>query len=180
MTGKNNEPERHWYVIRVTYSRELLVKAELDRKGVECFIPMQYQYAEREGRRIKILVPSIHNLIFIRMSEEEMVSYKATTSLPIRYMMDFEKHKPLVVPDWQMRNFIAAAGTYDEQLIYLDPQEADLKKGDRVRVTGGLFEGLEGTLMRIKGDRRVVVSIPGVIAVATAFIHQSLIQKIEN
>lgn len=54
-----------------------------------------------------------------------------------------------------------------------------LKKGDKVRVLGGIFEGAEGTLKRIKGDRRVVVSIPGVIAVATANIHASLLEKIE-
>ena len=41
------------------------------------------------------------------------------------------------------------------------------------------FEGCEGVFMRLKGDRRVVVSIPGVVAVATAFIHPSLIQKLE-
>ena len=45
---------------------------------------------------------------------------------------------------------------------------------------GGIFEGAEGTLLRIKGDRRVVVSIPGVIAVATANIHASLLEKIKE
>ena len=54
-----------------------------------------------------------------------------------------------------------------------------MRKGDKVRITGGLFEGAIGTLMRIKGNRRVVVSIPGVIAVATTDIHPSLIEKIE-
>lgn len=35
------------------------------------------------------------------------------------------------------------------------------EEGDRVRVTGGIFEGVEGEFVRIKGDRRVVVSIRG-------------------
>ena len=34
--------------------------------------------------------------------------------------------------------------------------------------------------MRIKGDRRIVVEIPGIIAIATGFIHPSLLVPIEN
>lgn len=173
------EQSRNWYVIRVTYNREMIVKAELDSLGVESFIPMCHRVTEKNGKLVKQLVPAVHNLIFIRMTQDEMKGYKATTKLPVRYMMEREKRIPLTVPEWQMRNFIAVSGTNDEQLIYLDPQDAGLKKGDRVKVTGGLFCGLEGTFMRIKGDRRVVVSIPGVIAVATAYVHQSLIEKIE-
>ena len=52
------------------------------------------------------------------------------------------------------------------------------RKGERVRVTGGIFEGVEGEFIRVKNDRRVVVSIRGVMAVATTFIHPSLIEPI--
>ena len=42
--------------------------------------------------------------------------------------------------------------------------------GDRVRVTGGVFKGAEGYIKRIKGRRRLIVSITGICAVATSFI----------
>ena len=38
-----------WFPMRVTYQREMKVKAELDRLGIECFIPMRYRIAERRG-----------------------------------------------------------------------------------------------------------------------------------
>ena len=34
---------KSWFPMRVTYSRELKVKAELDRLKIENFIPMTYQ-----------------------------------------------------------------------------------------------------------------------------------------
>ena len=83
-----------------------------------------------------------------------------------------------VVPDRQMSSFIAVAGAYDEQVVYLDSQVVSLREGDRVRITGGVFAGVEGVFLRVKGDRRVVVSIEGVMAVATAFVHPSLIERI--
>ena len=55
-----------------------------------------------------------------------------------------------------------------------------LYKGDKVKITGGVFEGAEGYFMRIKGDRRVVVCINGIVAVATAFVHPSLVEKIND
>lgn len=39
-------------------------------------------------------------------------------------------------------------------------------------------EGVEGIFVRVRGDRWVVVSIQGVMAVATTFIHFSLIVPI--
>ncbi|MBR1726592.1 MAG: KOW motif-containing protein, partial [Muribaculaceae bacterium] len=63
-------------------------------------------------------------------------------------------------------------------LVYLNPEPGDFSQGDRVRILGGPFEGAEGVFVRVKGDRRVVVHIEGVVAVATTFIHPSLIEKI--
>ena len=88
------------------------------------------------------------------------------------------RREPITVPQQQMDSFIAVAGTYDEQLIYLNPEPGDFSQGDRVRILGGPFEGAEGVFVRVKGDRRVVVSIEGVVAVATTFIHPSLVEKI--
>ncbi len=170
--------DKVWFALRVTYNREIKVKSELDGMGIESFIPMCYKDFVRDGRKQRKLVPSIHNLIFVKMTSDGMKKYKAETSLPIRYIMDKSSRKPIIVPEYQMRNFMAVAGTNDEGLIYFSPEELQAKKGDRVRITGGIFEGCEGTFMRLKGDRRVVVSIPGVVAVATAFVHPSLIEKI--
>lgn len=93
--------------------------------------------------------------------------------------MDRATDSPLCVPDNQMDSFIAVAGHPEEQVIYLAAEAKSLKKGDLVRVTGGLFRGAEGYFIRLKGDRRVVVNIPGVAAVATTFVHPSLIEKIK-
>ena len=180
MEDANTNTDKQWYAIRVTYNRELKVKADLDAQGIDNFIPMKYVSVMRgKERRVKKLMPAIHNLIFMLVDRATMVQYKATTTLPIRYIMNRETHQPVVIPRKQMDNFIAVAGNHSEQLLYIENDPITMRKGDKVRITGGLFEGAIGTLMRIKGNRRVVVSIPGVIAVATTDIHPSLIEKIE-
>ncbi|WP_455585465.1 UpxY family transcription antiterminator [Bacteroides sp.] len=169
-----------WYALRITYSRELAFKKYLDDRNIENFIPMRYEYVVKDERKIRKLVPVVHNLVFVYSSRQQIDEIKMTMGiqLPIRYIMDRETCQPITIPEVQMRSFIAVAGSHDQQVVYLDPTTISFKKGDRVRVTGGLFEGVEGVFIRVKGDRRVVVSIQGVMAIATAFIHPSLVEPV--
>lgn len=176
----NNSTDISWYVLRITYSRELALKTYLDSEQIENFLPLHYEYVCRGERKLRKLVPVVHNLIFIRSTRKQLDELKERLNLrfPLRYIMDRETRLPITIPEKQMKNFIAVSGNYSEQVIYLDPTTISFKKGDRVRITGGVFCGVEGEFVRIKGDRRVVVAIEGLMAVATTFIHPSLIEPI--
>ena len=52
--------------------------------------------------------------------------------------------------------------------------------GSSKQLVGSEFEGQEGIFLKVKGarDRRVVIEIKGVIAVAMATIHPDLIEVI--
>ena len=121
--GKNELEAKQWFAIRVTYSREMALKEYLDRCRMESFIPMSYKEVIKGERKVRKLVPVIHNLVFVRSTREKLDEIKRDISLkvPIRYIMDRETRRPLVVPDRQMHSFIAVAGAYDEQIVYLDP-----------------------------------------------------------
>ena len=65
-----------WFPMRVTYAREMKVKAELDRLGIENFVPMTYRIVESrkqgETEPRRVLVPAINNLIFIHSCQERI------------------------------------------------------------------------------------------------------------
>lgn len=174
-----NKEKKHWYAMRVTYSREVQMKEILEQHAIECFIPMRYYTKVIRGRKVKQLKPVIHNLLFAHATPTEIQEVKKYYEY-LQYIIDRE-HQKIIVPDAQMQTFIAVSGTYDEQLIWINPEDLNLKKGTRVRITGGDFEGQEGTFIKIKGarDKRVVIAIQGVIAVAMATLHPSLIEVIK-
>ena len=165
--------------MRVTYSREVKMKELLEERGIECFIPMRYHTKVIRGRKAKILKPVIHNLLFAHGTKTEIQEAKKYHEY-LQYIIDRE-HQKIIVPDAQMQTFIAVAGTYDDQLIWVNPEDLNLKKGTRVRITAGDFAGQEGTFVKVKGarDKRVVIAIQGVIAVAMATLHPSLIEVIK-
>ena len=86
----NKSTDIHWYPLRVTYSRELLLKGILDAEKIENFIPMHYEYIRRGERKVRKLVPVVHNLIFVRSSLEciERIRQSIALSLAVRYIFN--------------------------------------------------------------------------------------------
>lgn len=173
---------KNWFAIRITYGRELLLKDMLDVEKIENFIPMRYDYILKNGRRLRKLVPAIHNLVFVHSTRQRIdeLKEKFGVKIPMRYVMNRTSHQPIIIPDIQMRSFILVSGSYDEAVLYIEPTELALTKGQKVRITDGIFKGVIGEFVRIRHDRRVVVNIEGVMAIATTFVHSSLIEPIEN
>jgi transcription antitermination factor NusG len=97
----------------------------------------------------------------------------------MRHKVD-ELWTPIIVPDRDMASFIRVSGSKEERIVYLDPAKLNFKKGDKVRVIGGPMTGVEGTFMQIGGkhEKRVVIQIENLIAVATAAIPAAMVEKI--
>ena len=53
-----------WYVLRVSYSREQKVYDWLRNQGFEVYIPLHYEEVLSDGKRKRVKVPLLHNLIF--------------------------------------------------------------------------------------------------------------------
>lgn len=169
-----------WWAMSAPYQRELKAKAALDKLGIENFVPMRYQAVrKRTGSMARELLPAIHNLIFVRGSKP-CVSQAKKDILWLQWLTRPEdgKNVPVTVPDKDMDQFIAVTNTYNEHLIYIQPDEIDLRKGTPVRILGGPFNGFEGTFIKVKGSRkkRVVVMLKGIVGVAMAEITPDLLE----
>ncbi len=174
-----------WFPMRVTYSREMKVKDELGRLGIECFVPMTYRLVDAESENPhRELMPAINNLVFVRSSQERISSLKAANELlePLRYMMDHtagRKPEIMTVPDRQMENFLRVASKTDDSVMFLDENTIIGKVGKRVRIMGGQFEGVEGVIRRVKRCKRVVVALDGLLSVAIAYVPAALLAEVE-
>ena len=179
--------ERAWYPMRVTYGREVKVKEALDTLGIENFLPMHYELVDPgDGNKKRLLVPAIHNLIFIHDSREDITLLKTTRRefQPLRYIT---KHfaesvadNILTVPETQMRNFMRVASVQDDSVIFLDNSDYLSKVGRRVLITEGYFAGVEGVVKRIKKNKHVVVQLEGLAAVAVTYVPASCLRTLDD
>ena len=72
----NPQSDMNWFAIRVSYSRELALKAILDAEKIENFIPMRYEYVIKSGKRVRRLLPAIHNLVFVHSTRKRIDALK--------------------------------------------------------------------------------------------------------
>lgn len=172
-----------WYPMRVTYSREIKVKAELDRLEIENFVPMTYKLVCADnGNPHRELVPAINNLIFVRSTQGRISELKTSNKVlePLRYMMDHtaeKAHEIMTVPDRQMENFMCVASMTDDSVMFLDENTIVGKEGKRVKIMGGMFEGVEGVIRRVKRCKRVVVALDGIASVAIGYVPAMLLRE---
>ena len=178
------ENDYGWYAMSATFCRELKAKEYLEGNGVECFIPMRYELIiEKTGGKKKKFVPAIHNLIFAYTTRKRIQELKTGVDYLQYIVKPCEGRKePVVVPQEQMQQFIKVCDTHNEKLLYLSPEEINLKKGTNVRIVGGVFDGVEGQFVKVEGKRnkRVVVQLQGLVAVATAEITDGYIEVLDK
>jgi transcription antitermination factor NusG len=176
-----------WYVLFAAKGKAAKIKHYLDDASIEHFFPTYYKDVKfgRSEKFERVSLPLLGNLLFVKSSKRILdpvlndLKLKLAISSDL-YYRDFGDKRTIVIPDEQMRNFIAVTGNGVEDVIYLSNEEVNPQRGVRVRITGGAFVGVEGIFMRIKGNKRLVVSIPQLFSVATAYIPACYVQVIED
>lgn len=171
-----------WWAMSATFQRSLKARDRLDEWGVESFVPLRTVVGTERGRKVRRRVPAVSNLIFVRTTELGIQRVKRRIDwLHFLCNREQERNVRIVVPDDLMTHFMAVSQGADGDSLYLMPEEINLSRGDRVRIHGGPFDGVEGTFVKISGKRRrmVVVSIEGIISVATLSFAPELLEKIQ-
>lgn len=173
--------ESIWYVLRVSYSREMKVKALLEERGVKTFVPMEWKKKEKAGKQIKVLEPAVSNLCFAKSSKEQLDEFihGYGDNSPVHYYWDRTASRPMTVRDKVMDDFIKVASAIDQDILYIKEITPKLSEGTTVMVKEGPFAGVEGKVVRIKKSRRIVVELPGMMAVATTYIAPEVLEILD-
>ena len=70
-----------WYAMRATYRREPDAVRLLGKENMDCFVPMQYKVTVKKGKKVRILVPVIHNLIFVHACPSALKRVKSKVTI---------------------------------------------------------------------------------------------------
>ena len=178
-----------WFALRATYSRELKIRDQLSERGVRTFVPMVWRRCpvkpgmtqSKPGMtQTKKLVPAISSICFVYSTRAEIDEYIRSfgDDRPVNYYWDRTANRPLTVPDKAMEDFISVASTMDPDLIYLTEISDKLREGQKVIVKEGPFKGVEGKVVRIRKSRRIMVEIPGMLAVASTYVEMGNVEII--
>ena len=171
-----------WFAMRATFGRNMKVKHILDSKSIESFIPMKYVIQRRSMISKRELVPVVKDLIFVHASKNDIQTVKDDIDF-FQYITrpaSDGTNKVIVVPDYQMQEFIMVSKTNSEKLIYFMPNEIDFVKGDMVRIHGGVFDGRVAVLSKIKNKKKkhLIIEIEGSLSIAVEQESGTFFEKI--
>ena len=174
------EPEvPQWFAMSAPYSRELKVSEALTAMRIEHYVPMHYEIIQKGAIKRKLLVPAIHNLIFVHARRSEIQAAKSGIAyLQYHTMPSGDRRIPIVVPDKQMSDFMRVCGFTGAGAKIFAPAELQIPAGARVRIIGGELNGVEGRFVRLGGrrNRSLVIEIPFVASAVLATISPDLIE----
>jgi transcription antitermination factor NusG len=140
-----------WFALRVRSGSEKLVAAIAENKGVEHFLPL-YQCHRRWSDRIKSLdLPLFPGYLFCRVNPKYRLP--VLTIPGVQHFVGIGK-VPVPIEEAEISAIQAAmrSGLRTEPWPYLT-------LGQRVRVDQGPLEGLEGFLIEVRKQHRIIVSV---------------------
>ncbi len=177
---KENE-NMHWYVMR-TLGRfcEMGVKQKLDDCGIRYYQAMKPVVKTLKGKKFITNEPVIPNLLFVYGCKESIMPHTAVgNNFQFVYNRCSGKQADcLIVPVKAMEDFIRVAESNENSRIFM-PGEIQLTKGQRIRMIGGVLDGVEGYFVKQKGCRRktLVVMLDGFFGIS-AEVEPDMIELI--
>lgn len=167
----NSINKLNWYAIYTRPRFEKKVDLELQRKGIESYLPIQTVVRQWSDRKKKVEEPLFNGYVFVHTTSNDRIASLQVDGV-VR-MIGFGG-KPSVIPD----NQIEAIKRFLREGYRFEPIDY-LVTGNRVKVTHGPLMGVEGKLLEIRNDRRFVISIEAIRQSIAVEIDPGLLRKID-
>ena len=160
----NNEQKITWYAVRTFHNKECQLSEYLKSKGIIHFIPMTTGVKTKQGKAHRVLVPVVHNLLFIQrtLSDKELVEVLKESDIAYNIYRYADSTRYSEISDHEMREFRAFCDPSLEDTRYVSGAEAEMKVGREVMITQGAFKGIRGKLVRYGNDYFMVKTLVGV------------------
>jgi transcription antitermination factor NusG len=144
-------PKASWYALQVRSRKESYVASQIQGQGYECLLPTYKSIRKWSDRMKEVEQPLFPGYLFCRF--------------------DFQNRRPVVTTPGVLQVVgygRTAVSVSEEEIQALQlavgsemPKQPwpYLEVGQRVRVNYGTLSGLEGILVNVKGNHRVVLSV---------------------
>lgn len=159
-----------WFVLRDLKRSNAKRKAYqlLEERQVEVFTPMKWKLGTVKGKRVRLEVPCMADLLFVHDCRERLDPI-LEEFITVQYRWVRNKwREPMVVPDAEMDRFIRAVRASESPRYYLPEEVTPAMKNRRIRIVGGSLDGYEGTLLTVRGSKvkRLMIELAGLLSVA--------------
>ncbi len=169
--------ESRWYAIKTR--QDFKAEEVLTPLCEEVFFPKHVVKSPSGTKRRRAIIPHV---LFIKTTERNALALetagRSIPGLPVRFWIyRYPDNNDIQIITGSQINLLRLLTEEDSARCEIF-SKTDFKTGQRVRVTGGEFQGYEGYVQRVKKNRHVIVKIEGICLVMLPFIHPDLLAPI--
>ena len=150
-TPSDSTSKPSWYALQVRSRKEGYVASQIEGQGYECLLPT-YKSVRKWSDRVKeVEQPLFPGYLFCRFDSQNRRSVITTPG--VLQIVGYGR-TAISVSDEEIQSLQLAvsSGMPKQPWPYLEV-------GQRVRVNYGTLSGLEGILVNVKGNHRVILSV---------------------
>ena len=147
------EEPSFWFAVQTRPRHEKKVNSELREKGIRSFLPLHLERRRWSDRYQWVELPMFSQYLFVKMlpSAESRLRVLQTAGI-VQFVGTTVCGTP--IPDEQIESLHAIVA----HRIHATSHEF-LRVGEKVRIRGGVLDGIEGILSSIRNDKSLVVSV---------------------
>ena len=147
-----NQARPLWYALYTRSHCEQLVCDQLAAKGFHMFLPKIDAWSRRAGQRHLIAVPMFPGYVFLRHVIDKTSYIEVRKARGLVRILGERWDKPSVVPNAE----IEAIQLTLQASVPVMPHPY-LREGQRVRITQGSLQGVEGILLKTKPTKGLLI-----------------------
>ena len=171
MGATQSNTDKLWYAMRDLKRANAALPAykQLAEAGIEVFTPMTTRFSVKDGKHIKVEVPIIRDLLFVKESRQNLDPIVAKTpTLQYRFKKGGKQGEATVIPCEDMERFIGAVQAVNNPKFYSAEEIDSLMCGRKIRMVGGTLDGYEGILQSVRGSKtkHLIITLSSLLAVS--------------
>ena len=172
-----------WCYLFIHHTKVMSCEEMFKKDGLTYFIHKTIKYVPRHRDKSgvrEVEKPTVSGLVFIQGNPDDIQEYLNLNLPSHRLCNNCSTGKVATIPCNQMEPFMRVSETEPERLRFLlRPFVYYSKNRTKLRIVTGEYAGLEGYVIRIARDRKLVMDVGG-MAVAISGIHAERFEEVHK
>ncbi|MGY8780929.1 MAG: UpxY family transcription antiterminator [Fidelibacterota bacterium] len=162
--------EKHWIVVRSKPRSEKVALQQLEKKGIEAYLPLLRQKRKWSDRMKWVELPLLSSYLFARIELKNSIDILETHG--ISTIVSFNGSIAIVKDEVVKSISLALEGGYE-----LETTEY-FSIGDKVEVFEGPMKGSKGIVLQLKGEDRLVIKVDALQQAIAVHIDIKFLQSV--
>ena len=152
-----------WIAVYTKSRHEKVVIQELEKKNIEAYCPILKERRQWNDRKRWVEFPLFRSYVFVKIELKNSLYILQT--MGVHHIIKFQG-KISTIPDGIIQNIksMIDGGFTVEQVEYF-------VKGDEVKVVDGPLKGMEGIVVKIKNENKLVIKVAEIQQAIAVQIH---------